>query len=83
MFILLVWITSKSPTISILLVRITSKINIYNTTSATAAATATEVCVFAFASDSASDFSIQWKFRLLYIDSCQDAKCGTFTSNSY
>jgi len=31
-------------------------------------------CVFVFAFDPASNCSIKWKFRLIYIDSCQDAK---------
>ena len=34
----------------------------------------TEVYMFVFAFDSDSDCSIWWEFRLIYIDSYQDAK---------
>ena len=57
MFILLLRITSKSPTHAI-------HKTIY---------IEYEVYVFVVALDSASD-SIQWRFRLVYIDSDQDAK---------
>ena len=34
-----------------------------------------------FVFDFSCDCSTQWKFDLVYIDSCQDAKCGCFTSD--
>ena len=32
------------------------------------------ICVFVFAFDSAIDYFNKWKFGVIYIDSCQDAK---------